>query len=540
MNQSDMGDSRASPRAQTSTTGHAKSIVGVQQPGSVDEVIELVHWARSTGARLYPVSRGLNWGYGSATPATDGCLIVDLSRMNNIRNAEAINARNPVAVIEPGVTQAQLYDHLEAHCPSLTFNVTGSGRDTSILGNALDRGVGYLGPRKEDVFGLEFVDGQGRLLKTGFRRLGEDSPLAHCHPYGLGPMLDGLLSQGSIGIVTSACFRLVPRRPREVAVSLTLRDVENFSAFLDSLIALKREGLMTSVAHIGNRARTETTLRYGITQYLQQRCGLSGRSLSDAADQALKVAARGEWSALASVTGNAGQVRAALKEIRSRTSRLADVRVVTDKLLDIGYAVTDRLRAWPTCRATAAAISAIRPLHGLALGKPTNVAIENLLWRGGQEELAPGAFDESHCGLLYVSPALPADGAFISRIMAVLNTVAARHGHKLYTTVNLETPLSTVAIINLLFDRRDAQAVAGAHRCADALWTCIREHGLEVYRARADMMPGVTDTAPEYWQAIGDLKAALDPLNIISPGRYAARERRESLHKPVSQTLDEL
>ena len=106
--------------------------------------------------------------------------------MNRILNAESISVNNPVAVIEPGVTQMQLYEFLQNHCPELTFNVTGSGKETSIIGNALDRGVGYMGPRREDLFGLEIVLGTGEILRTGFRRLGESSRLAHSHPFGLG------------------------------------------------------------------------------------------------------------------------------------------------------------------------------------------------------------------------------------------------------------------------------------------------------------------------------------------------------------------
>ena len=162
------------------------------EPENIDAVQRLVRAARASKVPLYPISRGLNWGYGSRSPVVAGSELVNLGRMNRILNADQISLANPVAVIEPGVTQGQLYDFLAQHCPQLTFNVTGSSRETSILGNALDRGVGYFGPRREDLFGLEVVCGSGQVLRTGFRRLGEQSPLAHSHPYGLGPMLDGL------------------------------------------------------------------------------------------------------------------------------------------------------------------------------------------------------------------------------------------------------------------------------------------------------------------------------------------------------------
>lgn len=500
-------------------TGVAPEIAGRINPTSVDELVRLVCDSRARKQPLYPLSRGLNWGYGSASPVLPGALVVDLSRMNRILNADEISLDNPVAVIEPGVTQAQLSAFLAERCPELTFNVTGAGCDTSLLGNALDRGVGYFGPRKEDLFGLEIVTGTGEILRTGFRRLGEDSPLAHCHPYGLGPMLDGLFFQGNFGIVTSACFRLIPRRPKEVAVSMALRDVSFLAEFIDQLARLKRDGLLTSVTHIGNKARTQSTLAFGVTNYLQTKCGYTAQAALAEADKAIAIVAPDEWASLAAVTGNPGQVRAALREIRQRIGRIARVMVITDALLDFGYTFTHALRFIPFARANAAAIHSIRPLHALALGIPTDVPIDNLLWKYGRTDLPARALDESPCGLLFVNPALPLNGKAVVAVVDDLESVAARHDHKLYMTLNIETSTSMVAVINLLFDRSQPDETARAHHCADDMLACIRRHGLEPYRARADMMPDVVEDN-DYWRTVRRLKEVFDPDNIIAPGRY--------------------
>ena len=501
-------------------TGHHQPILATHRPKSVHEVQQLVQQARTSKTPLYPVSGGYNWGYGSASPPLAGCALVDLSGMNRILNAHNISPSNPIAVIEAGVTQGQLYDFLQAHCPELTFNVTGSARDTSILGNALDRGVGYFGPRKEDLFGLEVICGSGKVLKTGFRRLGEESPLAHSHPFGLGPMLDGLFFQGNFGIVTSACFRLVPRRPKEVAVSMALRNTEDLAAFIDELACLKREGLMTSVTHVANQARTQASLMYGMTCYLEQACQFTAEQALTEAQKAIELVAPNEWTSLGAITGNAGQVASALKEVKQRIKALARVIVVTDRLLEIGYQVTHALRFIPFARTNAAAIAAIKPLHALALGVPTDVAIENLLWKFGRVDLKATQLDQSNCGLLFISPALPQDGKLVAHLLTKLNQIAGGYGHTLYTTVNIETATSLVAIINLLFDRSDQRQVIKAHDCANALLCYLHEQKLEVYRARSDTMADVVSRDHDYWTTVRGLKLELDPDNIIAPGRY--------------------
>ena len=507
-------------KADANVSGRAKPIGVVHRPTHVDAVRQLVLAARASQIPLYPVSRGFNWGYGSKSPVKAGGDRVDLAQMNRILNADEISATNPVAVIEPGVTQMQLHKFLQANCPSLTFNVTGSSQHTSILGNALDRGVGYFGPRREDLFGLEVVCGSGQVLKTGFRRLGEQSPLAHSHPYGLGPMLDGLFFQGNFGIVTSACFRLISRRPHEAAVSLALARESDLAPFINELAKLKREGLLVSVTHVANRARSSATLAFGITRYLEQHCGIAGQQLEFEANRALKIVSPGEWASLGAVIGNRGQVRAALSEISARMGKLARIKVVTEARLDAAYAVAHRLRAVPLARMHAAVLSAIRPLHGLALGVPTDVAVENLLWQFGRTDLAATQLDESNCGLLFINPALPMEGPFVAAIVQDFKLIAQQHGHELYITLNIETASSMVAIINLLFDRSQSTQVEQAHRCADALLAHIRSKGLELYRARADIMEEMVAGDPAYWNTVRSLKKVFDPDNIIAPGRY--------------------
>ena len=46
-------------------------------PETVEEVQACVARARREGRALYPVSTGLNWGYGSASPAQPGAVVLE-------------------------------------------------------------------------------------------------------------------------------------------------------------------------------------------------------------------------------------------------------------------------------------------------------------------------------------------------------------------------------------------------------------------------------------------------------------------------------
>src|SRR5207248_7487501 len=111
-----------------------RQILGVVSPASRDELVQTLEIANRHRTAVYPFSTGKNWGLGSKLPVVDGCILLDLGKMNRIIE---VNEQLSYAVVEPGVTQKQLHDHLEARQIPLMLNVTGSGAHTSIMGNTL-------------------------------------------------------------------------------------------------------------------------------------------------------------------------------------------------------------------------------------------------------------------------------------------------------------------------------------------------------------------------------------------------------------------
>ena len=191
--------------------GLTREIYGVLKPANTEEVQSVVKTANRFGIPLYPISGGRNWGYGSRLPVREGAVIVDLSRMNRIRNEGRITLSGHYALIEPGVTQGQMVSALRESGLALLLNATAAGADTSILGNSLDRGFGYFAMRPEDISGLEVVLGNGEILRTGYGHY-ENATTSALYKYGLGPSLDGLFFQSNFGIVTCATLHLHPKR----------------------------------------------------------------------------------------------------------------------------------------------------------------------------------------------------------------------------------------------------------------------------------------------------------------------------------------
>ena len=140
-----------------------------------------------------------------------------------------VNTTSCYAVLEAGVTQGQLWDHLQEQNAGLWFDATAAGREASVVGNALDRGFGHTsyGDHFQSLCGMDVVLPDGRLLQTGFGAY--PNARAHRHyRYGVGPFLDGLFVQSNLGIVTRIGLWLMPVRNPFALSSFPRRTTHNY------------------------------------------------------------------------------------------------------------------------------------------------------------------------------------------------------------------------------------------------------------------------------------------------------------------------
>ncbi|MEA2068959.1 MAG: FAD-binding oxidoreductase, partial [Verrucomicrobiota bacterium] len=195
-----------------------RDVVAVLKPTTLEQVQRIVAIANEHKVPLYPISCGKQWGMGSRLPVKDGAAIVELAGMNRIIE---VSAQYHYAVVEPGVTQRQLIDHIKEHNLPLMLNVTGSSSDTSLVGNAMDRGVGYFDSRAHGISNMQVVLGNGETIQTGFGHYG-NATTKNLYSHGIGPSLGGIFPQGNFGIVTSACIDLMPRPDEHMAAIIKI------------------------------------------------------------------------------------------------------------------------------------------------------------------------------------------------------------------------------------------------------------------------------------------------------------------------------
>ena len=216
---------------------HAHVPAGAVAPASVEEVQSIVRVANRYRLPLWPVSTGKNMGYGQATPATPGQVVLDLKRMNRIIRVDPELA---TALVEPGVTYQQLSDYLRENNIPLWIDVPTIGPVALPMGNTLDRGVGYT-PYGEH-FGTSSRHGSGTARRPAFEDrngVNEEPDCVEAFKWGYGPYVDGIFTQSNFGIVTKLGFWLMPEPPVYKPFMVRHADVADVARIVDAIRPLR-------------------------------------------------------------------------------------------------------------------------------------------------------------------------------------------------------------------------------------------------------------------------------------------------------------
>ncbi|CAO3453361.1 FAD-binding oxidoreductase [Azospirillum largimobile] len=184
--------------------------LGVVRPADAAQVAAIVRLCAETGTPLVP--QGGNTGVvGGAIPDASGrSLVLCLSRLNRIREADPIGDS---LTVEAGCTLAAVQAAAEQAGRLFPMSLGSEGScqiGGTIATNAGGTAVLRYGPMRDLVLGLEVVLPDGTLW-NGLRALRKDNT-----GYALKHLFIG--AEGTLGIVTAATLKLFPR-PRSTATA---------------------------------------------------------------------------------------------------------------------------------------------------------------------------------------------------------------------------------------------------------------------------------------------------------------------------------
>ncbi|MFJ2741587.1 FAD-binding oxidoreductase [Streptomyces sp. NPDC087440] len=213
-------------------------------PRTVEQVQHVMRTA--TRLRVPVVPQGARTGLSGAANATDGCIVLSLTKMDRILDISPVDR---IAVVEPGVINAVLSRAVAEQ--GLYYPPDPSSWEMCTIGGNIGTASGGLccvkyGVTAEYVLGLDVVLADGRLLRTG-RRTAKGVA-----GYDLTRLFVG--SEGSLGIVVQAVLALKPAPPVQLALAA---EFPSAAAACEAVCAIMERGYAPSLLELMDR----TTLR---------------------------------------------------------------------------------------------------------------------------------------------------------------------------------------------------------------------------------------------------------------------------------------
>lgn len=522
------GDDRIAPRAlDTLPTVHRPA--AFVAPGSVDEVRAVVAIAGETGVSLWPISRGRNWAYGAATPNVDGSIVLTLERLDRIHE---VNEELGYAVIEPGVTFAQLHEHLRRNGLRLWIDPTDSAPDGSVLGNALDRGLGMTpyGDHFGNLCGLDVVLADGQVIRTGGG--GPDSQTLHTYRWGVGPDLTGLFGQSGLGIVVRAGIWLMPEPE---AYTLYVFDLARESDLPHVIDACRRlilgEVIRTRVYFANNVGRLVVT----------EPCSFApgaARTYLSPAELAARCRYHGiaAWLLSGGLYGTREQVRLQRRELARAIGRYGRLRFLEAREVEAVGALRRGLErasrvpglGRPVRRLTRAllgrsleALETLRHVYDRAHGRPTEYFLRIAYFKARRPPPAAG-YDPARDGggIIWIAPSIPFSGRHQAELERLCRPLFAEYGFDFLAALMPHNARALTFIMGILYFKDDPAEAARAEALYLRLRAVIEDAGYRLYRVSSPHQEAALARAPDSAAVAARLKQALDPRGAIAPGRY--------------------
>ncbi len=500
--------------AATATFSTHQQIPAILRPRDRQQVQECLKIANKYQIPVYPISSGKNWGYGSSVPVTDGCVLLDLSRLNRILD---FNEELAYVTVEAGVTQTQLYEFLQQQKTRLWMDATGSSPATTIIGNVMERGFGHTpgGDRFANVCGLEVILPTGECIHTGFGRF----PNAQTKPlyrWGVGAVLDGLFTQSNFGIVTQLTMWLMPAPEYFQAFYFSLADDAQLPHFIDALRPLRLNGTIRSAVHIGNSYKVLSSIRQYPWAETEGKTPLS----SEVMDYFRKTWDFGAWNGSGGLYGTKKQVAEARRLIKQALQgKVRKLQFIDDRTLTLATKLAKPYQ-WLTGTNLPEMLKLIRPVYGLMQGIPTATQLASTYWRKKMEVPEDPHPDRDGCGLMWCAPVLPLDGGHAVIAHRIIRDTVYRRGFEPLISMTLLTERCIGCVVSIVFDRNVAGEDKKAINCCDELYEKLTGAGYYPYRAGIQSMDKIDRGEGSYRELLQKLKGAIDPNSILAPGRY--------------------
>jgi len=198
-------------------------------PSSTEQVSEILKIADKYSMPV--IARGAGTNLAGGCIPLNGGIIIHLSRMNQILE---VDKDNLLCRVQPGVAVEKLQQAVEE--AGLYYPPDPSNLKVSTIGGSIAQSSG--GPRcfkygttKDYILGLELVLADGTIIETGGKTI------KNVTGYNLTQLIVG--SEGTLGIVTEATLKLIPKPESKKVLIAFFNSIDNAANAVTGIISAK-------------------------------------------------------------------------------------------------------------------------------------------------------------------------------------------------------------------------------------------------------------------------------------------------------------
>jgi 4-cresol dehydrogenase (hydroxylating) len=502
-------------------------------PESREQVQTLVRQAARHHVKLWVYSTGKNWGYLNTSGSEADSVAVILNRMNKIT---LVDEELAYAIIEPGVTYEALSRYLLENNYALWTDSPGGPPTGSVIGNALDRGVGVTkyGDHFAHLCGYEVVLADGSVIHTGVASQEGGKGAAHLYKWGVGPYVEGLFSQSNYGIVIQAGIWLM-RKPEDYAIfSLNIPDDAALAKCMDAVRELMLAGVIPETGRFSNSVAILTLLTQAIDEGVD-----SKKAVTRAQIETLKRKYHvPDWTGSFGIYGKAPVVKAA--RLYARKALLASqgcarvnvftkeraqfIREKIESIEKMESGLLLKIIDFMARRVFGSSLALLRLFPGLIdlhEGRPVETVVRRGYFRYPKKrptkDIHVGRDD---LGILWSVPVLPFRGSEVVAFTHQCEQLFNQYNFDFYMTTMIFNARSVCPLMVILYDRLDEAEGARAAALYGAILDLSHHMGYQHFRAGINGWEKLYQKCPELKVLNEKIKAALDPEGVLSPGRY--------------------
>jgi 4-cresol dehydrogenase (hydroxylating) len=490
--------------AATATFEHDVRVVAILTPECKEQVIACIKICNDYKIPFYPISTGKNWGLGSAAPVETDNAILHLGKLKTIVEYDEELA---FVRIQPGVTFNQLYEFLRNNNSNLIMDVTGADGDTSVIGNALERGhgLGLLADRASNVLDFEVVLCDGTVIHTGYSRFGH-RPVSNLSRWCVGPEIQNLFSQSSLGVVVELTMWLQPKPKHILSFFVGCNTTRSLSQTTCSLNAVKMAGSQVSYRFF-NRHRLMALMGSSSTTADSQ------PNREAEGDSRSPIGWAHDWNGIGAVFAQTPAELAAAKELVTST-----IGPSADLLAYFGIEKEPREEIVVGRPSTEPLFDRglLNSIYQSFLGTPIS-SQTMCYWKKPIPVADRNTPELDNCGLIWICPRIPCKRIDLERFLELVEKICSDFGFEPNIGLLFPTPRAVDATVALLYDRSLGQDGI-ATECHRALMGALFRHGCLPYRLSVQSMQWLPTSDAD--EVLKKIKQLLDPNRLISPGRY--------------------